>query len=1323
LVCIESISYAEFSAWWGEYTHLIATDPDGHDAPLSPTTTASKTAGTFSVVDDGKVVPTTKVDLVFQTDAKAVTLAKLFPLRSRDRPLEGGFMSIWDTHQRATQFVSPYGLVGVKQPVLPAVQKKWNIVCNLPSFECVGTQGSGEEVHWNAIYQTLVDRAHEPPDAIPIGQTEEETVSSVSLLRNFDLAALKGKFHVCALQGVTTIIDELSLPNSQKLIPPVGGNPNEEPNYALEEEQAHVDEAHSHDTYLHNGLVFRVVSAETQMPSEGGANPLSADFVKQQALTIGDDILHKIAGQEFRSAHYLQSATAAIRYHDMVKSTGKALTSAIPWLLNPGLTQNALSSGPPAAAKSELVSVDPESVLQHTAKSHAWFERKQKEATRSVAGAASSSLPCPSLMLSTLVDYCGFRVEVVAPVDLSQSSLAYGFNLKTADRGSSFVSTVKNMNPWISEVGSLMGIQPCSVGQLRGVLPNSDSGKAHKLDSALFLSKSMHMHQCPFDKRIYCTSMHDLLPNDFPRSGTADVLTRFLRPEFCASAGAEADGLAAGSFRHYEDAPQWDFSSPFSSSKATSSRFQTAVTKCKEVYTKRLPGLAAQLDKLEYIPVDSYQLTKLLHMHGCNCRALGTLFGLVSSPHCKYLIMCEIVARASKAVLNNALRMMARQKVKPAAGLADQIQSKSVVDTYVNFFNLVLGRSDAGFKVWSGVLADAVHKHFDFTLHFEDNTASFIHIPQLFAAMQYHCGITFTGDSFTNLVKSVEARGVAGSLSVSDVEVITPTVKVSISSDCPDAVGLIQRVAALADAYALIGLYTEALNAYRIRLSLLHLAYPAENAPFVGEVQSFPGDNNVNTRGGVDVDKTQSNELRCPKLQAIFDEVSYKIIHCHYQLGDFQAVVAACKTELVEHRVLKGNTHTAFLRKHKLSATVVSDEQKEVVAAGLTFSHSVHCVRVLSLLMCAEYRLQNVRKSTVMYEVACAICTDLLGAGHPLHAVLASTLSDLYKGSGAMQQSLIMKLHAQRVLLHATGSKSLVLASVACDVGDMYQLAHADSVDSEQHAVAAYSAALAVHTECLTRYKVKGKSGPDEYNCSSEDCKMHMLAVAKCCYKLAMISGCGRNEHQAAIEQALHALELIDSLLGAAEGSAAENCSLCDMRYELREAFNLRHLKVDCLSLIGSSYAALSEFPAAIAAFADAHCVVQTELRGQNFSGVVGFSAPPKLSRDFSVLIKNTLSAVLLSFSPTERKLLEDHVADVNKCRGALRMEFIDAYNCAVDFLIQFFWEIDNPALYFQVIMAKMMKYRCAKPSGTMKLQHFLLHRCYFHILSLFCIV
>jgi len=109
-------------------------------------------------------------------------------------------------------------------------------------------------------------------------------------------------------------------------------------------------------------------------------------------------------------------------------------------------------------------------------------------------------------------------------------------------------------------------------------------------------------------------------------------------------------------------------------------------------------------DNMTILSLDSHSITTFLHSRGINMQYLGIIYKLARLPHTKQMVLCEIVARASKKYLfmlmhdiilkarDATVNAVARGRSGKEEYLDHQANVQSdIVTSVVDFFNSILG--------------------------------------------------------------------------------------------------------------------------------------------------------------------------------------------------------------------------------------------------------------------------------------------------------------------------------------------------------------------------------------------------------------------------------------------------------------------------------------------------------------------------------------------------------------------------------------------------------------------------------------------------------
>lgn len=222
--------------------------------------------------------------------------------------------------------------------------------------------------------------------------------------------------------------------------------------------------------------------------------------------------------------------------------------------------------------------------------------------------------------------------------------------------------------------------------------------------------------------------------------------------------------------------------------------------------------------------------------------------------------------------------------------------------------------------------------------------------------------------SIGRIVYNLNTTVVAHPFNIQQIEeYFIPAAKVQLS--VPGELG---QLSAQGEALLLHGLYREAANALKLRHAL-HTALFAEPDPLSGQqVKSAP-----------------------PSHQFATAHTVYKLALAQFLSGQYYAA----------HRTLRRYIAHA-VRYHPVTA------------------------RMLTLLMCIDFKLGQVHTAVQYFDAAQEIYTYTLGPNHPIISMHIGCLSDLYQQSGALQQARVMRLLSHVSAQKALGDKHILTAMV-----------------------------------------------------------------------------------------------------------------------------------------------------------------------------------------------------------------------------------------------------------------------------------------------------
>ena len=805
------------------------------------------------------------------------------------------------------------------------------------------TYDAFEKTDWNEQYQSLVEDA-----ACMYGEDSRDPSEGVDKHVGdcLALSAFVGRFTGVATSAVTTIVDEYPLPENMKTIKKVtisGDDPAGDRKPLVDEE-----------VYASEGLLLRAVGVAA---SDSDRQPVGSQSAKPhlvEKLTF-DEIRHKLCGREHRALVMMQKAVFAMyeRHRRFVKS-------------------------------------------------------------EDVPGGYAEEIVKPCTILSAVVDYSGFRFQVYCPViDIDEpSTLVFGRSSQSEPRV--FVNAspaLRSCLPLLSQELNIAIATKTEAVSLQTLSEAAGSSDANLYGSSTVgmserLCNHMQVHLCG-DNRFYLFNYEDILPLDLPRSATHDALTRSLRPEFVQRSYEQSNGRGGGkifadAFREdvqgskaylekgvkddanddkdtvgtandtevnsegYEDdasyakgrrAARLQQERKYLSNADSPERVLLEVW--QELYTARLVKVAAKLDFLCFMPLDSYSLTTFLHSEGASMHQLGALYNLSNIPFVKTALFCEAVGRACKSLLAAALRDASRRGFADAQAAVHRGRSSdrnftdnvaSVLRTKKNIvldmFNTVLGSGKASEKFWSDVLAGAVFQKFGIDFGRVPDSRATVHFPYLFAALQYHSGALFKDrrDFAFNSLKAPEP------LKAEDVlQYFTPKLKVSRAGP-----GHMGTVDSLADMFLGFDLPSDAIYSLNFRLSTLLLSSP--------------------------------NSRSLQHILAVGHNL-YKLAYALYAQESYQTAL-----ETLHHYL------SQYPKYSSLSA------------------------RMMTLAMCIEAKLGNLPNVIKYFDSAQVVMLHVVGPHHPVHCVNMCALADIYCNLKCYKKASLMLQLARDLSKRVVGS-------------------------------------------------------------------------------------------------------------------------------------------------------------------------------------------------------------------------------------------------------------------------------------------------------------
>ena len=332
-----------------------------------------------------------------------------------------------------------------------------------------------------------------------------------------------------------------------------------------------------------------------------------------------------------------------------------------------------------------------------------------------------------NILLTTMVDYCGFRLQVFSPLEIDEPSTLLLGNATTEHIFINALSdTDHSIIPALAKVMNL-SLSHNEMLTATETLRRRNPSAATKVTCDT-LSKDLQIHECGDDDRLYLFNFNNFLPPDLPRPDSNDINTRHLRPEYVEKYGlhsidSQAVYIDNGSSNIIHERSRTRTMSgavPMESGAGTRQNFlgenplQSWVRAAAHLHAKVVPQVTQQLDSLSVLPLDSFAFTEFLHSHGVNMRFLGKIYHISQAPHVKDLVLCEAISRCVKNLLNQTLRNIARKGRAETIIAEDRNRSKkgdfinhqsriltSKTSAVIYFFNMVLGHGIETDSFWN----------------------------------------------------------------------------------------------------------------------------------------------------------------------------------------------------------------------------------------------------------------------------------------------------------------------------------------------------------------------------------------------------------------------------------------------------------------------------------------------------------------------------------------------------------------------------------------------------------------------------------------------
>ena len=1045
LACLElhldpkggSITKAEFEAWWKAYcSEHLGTDNIRRQSYTSIRSGTSGAGGGKSLVEG----------------VKTASAAAASSSRVEFGPCGAHYATFLDA-ELANTHVTRSELLNA---MVPPLSSSSSSLSASKKHEYLPHPEINEGDTWDDVYQRLVGRASQPFLLVPVESTSpspdarkkptNKTSSSAAAaaatssppsewfsLHNCTpaeaetacrtLAVHKGEFIKEAIAGARLLVDEYLLPLEEKtkgfiaLSSPSEGAEAEEGDSEAEDVVVSNGEGEgegessggdhptsfgnpSEEVYGFGGLIFRLAAVSAS------AVDLNPSENRSRFIAGADDLFHKIAGNEQRCSQAMLQATREVYAEFCNKALKQAGFEAVPKEAAFNLGSAPGSGATAAAEASEMVYP---SVFLDDIEHGDYINR-------------------PRLLLSTVVDYAGFRVTVVCPTHIDeQETLIYGSSpfddvfidsypdatggmlsrlaekmgltlekrvmatVTSAADAEAAEAAIHNHHHHLSlqafgddnnsrsDAGSAAGAgrgpprnRQSSAAEAKAALP-----PAFEVD---IFGRDLQVHECTqaSSPALYLMNLRHALPSDLPRSKTNDLLTRLLRPEFVRGVvphvlgGGPLSSAALASVS--QDAAMSDADAQFYGDLAgfweeySSPSATQHLSACSQLYTQIIPALALELDELTTMPLDSHSLSRCFHVHGVSMRHLGVVHALARMPFVHSLLLCEAVARCCKTLLSKALRNLAREG--RAATLVAEERGLSRRQDYMEF-NKEANKKRKGLvlELFNVVLGSSAASRTFWQEVLPDVVFQKFGLEidtKVDKTALLHLPQLCIALQY-HLGVILQDRADYAFVSVED----SPIKESDVLSALLPAVKVPMVMpgplgASLERAEALMGvkLFAEAASLLRLRLKLQQLILP---------------------------------DSTLPKHAAAVAETAYKVALCSWEQGDYGAV------------------------EEILVRTLASRPRFTATSA-----------RMLTLLMSAQMLAGRVNEAMNTFEEGQAVYMWVLGERHPACCVHLTALADCYRALNRPKHSLLMLTmahEASRALLGETHLLSALYSS------------------------------------------------------------------------------------------------------------------------------------------------------------------------------------------------------------------------------------------------------------------------------------------------------
>lgn len=809
--------------------------------------------------------------------------------------------------------------------------------------------------------------------------TKGEILDNVSAC--LQLAAFQGAFLHTAVEGAHIIVDEYTLPDKFKSTHVLHHHHHsvdkEQSEKNVETEFQNVEIQSSSGTSAHDTLSFSDFD-------EAAAKPIAvslSDYYKRQ---IGNDspatASHKSKDFDNEISFSSSEGSSVNQAEDIDGSengptTRKAKDDQVHIdadHIYKGLIFSVVACKPDpnvdrVPTEQRLKQLAATDVILHKSTSN---EHRGALAFQHVLGKSpQKSMLCSAL--STFVDYGGFRVHVMCPLSLSEDSAVLGGPAEEPNM---------HVEGLLSDLLNRMNIDSLSETATNTTGDLFESSGPQQTGHVFPDGVEVHVDENGDD---YVINLAHLLPMEIPRPHTSDIQTRRIRPEFlskyphkfktdCMTTVQvdEADSLVGGGDSHEEkqSGAMHDIIAA-ADGRAAVAKAKPLLQAMGRFYTSALPDLVRALDSLSTLPFDSYSLSQCFHSYGAGMHHMGTVYSMSKSRTVRRLILSEAVARSCKVIVNNILRQILR-KEKANATVAE-MRERSEKNDYVehmndvqrqkeerllDFFNLVFGSSQESSTFWRSTLPDAVYQKFSLVVPSSLqalNKAQFMHLPQLFLAMQYHIGIQFLDHCKYPFEQPLDKPFTRNDV----IHFFLPAAKsLSHSNNQVLSAGYVGFLDAIAESFLGADLPNEATRLFRLRLSL---------------------------------QLSSACKYTSHKSAKSIALTSYKLALALYTQGDYEAAVKAIDADMAQrprYTALNGRFLTLLMSCHFLNGNL-SKAMEAFDAGTVVYNYSLgphHPIQAIHMDVLADlYRMSgNYKHCSLMLTMACEVSEQTNGDSH-----------------------------------------------------------------------------------------------------------------------------------------------------------------------------------------------------------------------------------------------------------------------------------------------------------------------------------------------------